>query len=808
MENTTDECPLNDRKSWGELLLSGTLEKRGMSMVKNWKRRYFEIYETKFVYYTTSAEASTAEGKAKGVFVIDSFTEFGHSKISPFCFYIKSDMSMPGSTAFSTQKLYMRSETYGMKEEWMAALAIACKHRRELAINYPRQSLLASDFTTAFASSTKGGFENGKGVDRPSSDSGTAEDITGYSLRPRTWRVQKGFDHSQKKVSVKILGTQDINNKKGSSPSLYCILSVGNTMVQTKTVQEELNPKWGESFVFDISHSDRYLNCEVWDSRVGNAKPVFMGHCVLPLFEMSADASYRKKCPLGKRSHKSHVSGSVVLEVRSELKQHDLSRDLFRAITRLPEFSEPISKSLTMRGVESFDNNVARAMESELKKEEDRNPLGASFGGAGAGGDNSERRHVRVKETPTIIGYPWEERFDASTNYNYYFNKVSLVSQWEKPKDFDENVACKKSVAEGGEQQGSGRQSALSVSSQPPGEVHPDFLTSETAIKARTRSEIEECVDINTTQGSKGGEKDLEGKRSTFVRLGSNLRMTLSWSGSRKALKKGTESSRVSGGMSETEEGEDSDGDDDDDDGIILQRRVSSQCAIPTSKSYLREELPFCSSMPPKETEILEDMTFHVVLHSPLDVVNSVHQLGVLILTNYRLIFCSEDRILQSLDPSNIDLDYSLNVQCPIQLIGSIEMTGSDLVVKTKDSRCFWFDLAIVHLKEIDQIENDEGVVMGNDGAAGGDGGEDEDLGMKKRNQMNTGIKALYKGMKPMAIANKVMGALNTIADLGGVSQKGDTKGDAKGKKVNGLKLQANGKVRNLNQPVDLMRFA
>ena len=152
----------------------------------------------------------------------------------------------------------------------------------------------------------------------------------------------------------------------------------------------------------------------------------------------------------------------------------------------------------------------------------------------------------------------------------------------------------------------------------------------------------------------------------------------------------------------------------------------------------------------------IPDITFHVVLHSPYDVVNSARCPGVLILTSYRLIFCSEELLLNHLSPPSTDPptepptqsssnDFTLDVQVPIMLIASVDVVGSDLVVKTKvseyepaseaiskrseakrselvttsvltpshllrsaqDSRVFWFDLASVHLKEVDEMEDD-----------------------------------------------------------------------------------------------------
>ena len=54
--DSDEEDELFDRSRWGELLLSGTLEKRGMSMVQNWKIRHFDLYETRLVYYSKAGK--------------------------------------------------------------------------------------------------------------------------------------------------------------------------------------------------------------------------------------------------------------------------------------------------------------------------------------------------------------------------------------------------------------------------------------------------------------------------------------------------------------------------------------------------------------------------------------------------------------------------------------------------------------------------------------------------------------------------------------------------------------------------------
>ena len=150
----------------------------------------------------------------------------------------------------------------------------------------------------------------------PSCDS-TASDISGYSLRPRTWRIQKAVDQTQPKLRVNILRTEDVVAKKDHNPSLFCIMSVGNTVVQTRTVADTLNPSWGpsESFTFTVLPSDKYLALDLWDQRPSTAKPVFMGHSILSLSSLSSSVPSIKKLYLGRRSHKSHVSGKVVIEV-------------------------------------------------------------------------------------------------------------------------------------------------------------------------------------------------------------------------------------------------------------------------------------------------------------------------------------------------------------------------------------------------------------------------------------------------------------------------------------------------------------
>lgn len=321
----------------------------------------------------------------KGSFVISEHTEFGHSKLRPFCFYLKS---RPANAAADAQlvKLHLRASSTESRDDWLAAIRMAVLARKELASIAPRESLLSADIKSQ--------------ADRFSTASSVLSDINGYSTRSNDWRQQKDKElNNVPKLTIKVKGTIGVVNKaKGSSllPDPYCVVSVGSTVVQTKTAKQNLNPQWDESFSFDFNHSLRYASVEVWDSS-SHAKPTFMGHTMVPLFHMSAGAMHRKTYSLGKRSHKSHVSGQIVLEVYTDFCGHDKSMDFFRAIRSLPEFSTSLWKQ--------------RVVEEE--------------GGKG------------VEESGSGGGYLWEERMDEVSGHPYYFNSSTLVTQWEKPEDFD-----------------------------------------------------------------------------------------------------------------------------------------------------------------------------------------------------------------------------------------------------------------------------------------------------------------------------------------------------------------------------------
>jgi len=67
--------------------------------------------------------------------------------------------------------------------------------------------------------------------------------------------------------------------------------------------------------------------------------------------------------------------------------------------------------------------------------------------------------------------------------------------------------------------------------------------------------------------------------------------------------------------------------------------------------------------------------------------------MGVLILTNYRLLFVPESTLLSEFDPKNHPKgEFSLIIEVPIMMIGEAAVVHKkDLLIKTKDAHEFWF---------------------------------------------------------------------------------------------------------------------
>ena len=433
---------------------------------------------------------------------------------------------------------------------------------------------------------------------------------------------------------------------------------------------------------------------EVWDNS-SHAKPTFMGQTMVPLFNMRAGTVHRKAFNLGKRSYKSHVSGQIILELYTDLKNHELTMQMFKSIRSLPEFATtmcclPQEKASTSK----IDPSALGLIEESLGLLDPSSAKTMVEHGVQTSGEMSKHS-------------PWEERMDDESGYSYYFNPVTGVSQWEKPEDFDEKTAKADPALR------------IRKDSQPPLSPHPSITTrlpevDQALEKLKATTIAERAAEEKAKEDAKKkteAEAAKNKKKSKFIKLGSSLRMTLTWGG------------RTTNDVFTFEATE--------------EERETTNSAAPGTE--IAE--PFPSTMPPVETEKLEDMTWRVVLHSPPDVTNSIHTTGILILTNYRLVFVPESLLLSSFDPKNHSKrEFDLVVQVPIMMIAqAVSVHGRDLLVKTKDSHELWFLFAEVHQSEVEeellQMEKD---MRMSDGSAIPSG---ESMKPKKINQMNTGIK-------------------------------------------------------------------
>jgi hypothetical protein len=96
--------------------------------------------------------------------------------------------------------------------------------------------------------------------------------------------------------------------------------------------------------------------------------------------------------------------------------------------------------------------------------------------------------------------------------------------------------------------------------------------------------------------------------------------------------------------------------------------------------------------MPPTETETVEDMSWRVVLQSAPSAANGISCLGILILTNYRLMFVPESTLLASFDPKTPPPGFGAEFQVPIMLIADVRIPTADcLFIRTKDAKEYYF---------------------------------------------------------------------------------------------------------------------
>jgi len=277
----------------GSILLSGALVKRGR-FVKNWNLRYFELFESELFYYQHEG------GKLKGRFEISESTVFEDASLKVFCFSLTNPVT--------GDALFMAADDAAGKDLWTESLLNA--------ISICRQKGKKSAVSNRL-------------VDMP-------EELL-YS--------------SKSNLTVKVIQCLNLLDKgTGGTSNPYALVTLGYSNVHTTTRGFCLDPQWGMVFNMEFDRTARYLKIDVFHNSgyktEQSRKDDFLGCVQLPTLAFNAGYRHKGWHQLRKRSSRSHVRGSIELEISCDVSPRVSYEPykMYHTIRLLPELRLTVPK--------------------------------------------------------------------------------------------------------------------------------------------------------------------------------------------------------------------------------------------------------------------------------------------------------------------------------------------------------------------------------------------------------------------------------------------------------------------------------
>ena len=270
------------------IICSGYLLKRG-HIVPSWRRRYFELLENKIKY-----KADPEDFLGRGEFLITKTTSVKESNLKPFCFVVADETE--------NRDIFLVAENDSDLTVWIEAVQEAISS----------QTFRSTVKPLGFAGPTFGR---------------SVSNLNGETM-------EEGL------MTIRIVRARNLSAKSdgGKTSNPYCTIKFGPNSVKTTTVTGDINPVWNQSFAFSVDRSYRFAKLEVWNEDIG-PNDRFLGCVFIPLYMIGPEKQNVRWWPLGKRSHRSHVSGEIYVEISTKLEVETVAVDILKDMALLPEMS-------------------------------------------------------------------------------------------------------------------------------------------------------------------------------------------------------------------------------------------------------------------------------------------------------------------------------------------------------------------------------------------------------------------------------------------------------------------------------------